>query len=115
MNLTNSQLEQIANQILALKNDKSNNDEQLSEETKESGSTNNKESHPEVTINVTTQDTTKPAAEEVKLQPSAQPRVKLGTPSVTTAAADVDILNSKSVEWLANNLDSVNKLIGANN
>lgn len=42
---------------------------------------------------------------------SAPQRVSLGTPPRSGAALTVDSLNSKSVEWMAANLDKVNELI----
>lgn len=41
------------------------------------------------------------------------PRVKLGTPSKSNILTE-DSLNGKSVEWMAANLDEVNKLIEVN-
>ena len=47
---------------------------------------------------------TTPLKEETK-------RVKLGTPVNTDKGMSVDSLNSRSVEWMAQNIDKVNKLI----
>ena len=58
-----------------------------------------------------------PKAEPAKQEPTAQdtaPKQSLGTPATNAPATlTLDDLNSKSVEWMADNIDKVNNLVAA--
>ena len=100
MELSKEQLDYIAEQIV--------NQQKANEPAKEE--------EPETVNKEEETPTIKPTINyinDTKSEPTNQ-KVRIGTPFGTTFTPGVDMLNSKSVEWMVDNIGEVNKLIGGN-
>lgn len=99
MELTKEQIEAI-NKILG-----ENNEQQKEPEPKSEGDKGTEQTETKV-------DEGTEQANNTDIKPVETPRVKLGTPTGSNSVMSKESLASKSVEWIAANLDEVNKIIG---
>ena len=106
MKITNEQLDYIATQIQKLKEQEQSKQEHV--QTESAPSNDNKPD--EVKTEQTKEAVTPPI-----VKPETPTLVVLGTPPASNNTMGVDSLNSKSVEWMAQNITDVNKLIEGNN
>lgn len=110
MKLTEQQIKALSEALEQIKSEEQTNE--VKANTESSGDSSNK---PDRSISRSPEHSEATEGERERVKESSErtegiKKVKLGTPSNSNMLS-ADSLNGKSVEWMANNLDEVNKLI----